>query len=94
MVHSGTHTANADKSLQQRLVELQKFRNIQHRTFTRFSDGDVYTVLMFAHDVEGNLNVVYAMCALPQIKEVLPLDLFLAQFTERDLHYQPKVGER
>jgi hypothetical protein len=78
------HSALASpKPLDVKLRELQSNRKLQHRTFKRTSDGDIYTVLMFAHF--GNyLVVVVQLCAIAQVKEVLPFDNFVLDFVQTE----------
>lgn len=71
------------KTLDVKLRELQANRKLQHRTFKRTSDGDLYTVLMFAH-FGSNLVVVVQLCAIAQVKEVLPFDNFAMDFVQTD----------
>lgn len=80
------------KPLQAILTDLQQYRRMQHRSFTRRSDGDTYTVLMFAHNLNGDVMAVVQLCAMAQIKLVIPIREFTEDFVQQDTATQPIVS--
>lgn len=80
MVSSGTY-----KAVTRLLAELQDHRKLLHRAFVRKSDGELYQLLMVAHDQAEDLQAVYCLCANSQFKEIMPIAEFLAGFEPEDV---------
>lgn len=76
------------KPLQELMAEQHQHRALCHRNFTSKGDSQTYQVLMLAHSEDTNeLQVVYSLCAMPQLKFHMPVTAFLERFEP----FQPKA---
>lgn len=73
------------KTISQMIGELNAVRKASHKVFKHKKSGEAYQLINMAFDEETNeLMAVYCIVAMPQIKFVRPMSIFLEKFEQQD----------
>lgn len=69
------------KPLEQLLAERAEHSSILNRNFVSKGDKQLYQVLLLAHTEDSNdLQVCYALCAMPKLQFSMPVEKFHERF--------------